>query len=370
MNYQPVNGDDFYFPLPDYDLPVFETEDQRFMIDTVVTGLEVPWASAFLPDGSVLITERPGRLRLVQNGELLDDPVAGMPDVRAGGQGGLLDVVLHPDYEDNGWIYITYSKAEGGISNTALIRARLEGNQLVDLEELFWAEPRVTGGRHFGSRIAFDNEGYLYVSIGDRGNRDRVQDLSNHLGTVIRLYDDGSVPEDNPFINDPNAKPEIYAYGLRNIQGMQRHPVTGEIWSHKHGPRGGDEINIIEGGLNYGWPEITHGVNYNGTPITPDTAQAGLEQPFLHWTPSIAPCGMDFVYGDKYPGWEGDLLVGTLRPQYLHRVKLDQNGELLDQEEMLDNLGRIRDIRLAPDGFIYIAVESGGTLIRLLPVNE
>jgi len=244
----------------------------------------------------------------------------------------------------------------------------LEENSLTDLEELFWGEPRTTRGQHYGSRITFDRDGYLYFSIGDRGDRDNAQDLSNHAGKVMRLHDDGRVPDDNPFINEPEAKPEIYALGLRNIQGMQLHPESGEIWTHKHGPRGGDEINIIRTGLNYGWPLITHGVNYNGSVITPDTARAGLEQPFLHWTPSIAPCGMDFVTGDRYPGWQGDLMVGTLRPQYLHRVKLD-NGELVSQEELLQGIGRIRDIRLAPDGYLYLAVETGGTIIRLLPAD-
>lgn len=364
----PSVSDDFYFSLPDYESEVLTSRDQSFRLDTVVTGLEVPWGMAFLPDGSVLITERPGRLRIVRDGNLLEEPVEGMPSVHASGQGGLMDVVLHPEYEENGWIYISYSKSGSGGANTAIIRARLDENRLTDTEELFWGEPRTTRGQHFGSRITFGRDGYLYFSIGDRGERDNAQNLSNHAGKVMRLHDDGHIPEDNPFIDEEGAKPEIYAYGLRNIQGMRLHPDTGEIWSHKHGPRGGDEINIIQGGLNYGWPLITHGVNYNGSVITPDTARAGLEQPFLHWTPSIAPCGMDFVAGDRYPGWQGDLMVGTLRPQYLHRVKLD-NSELVSQEELLQGIGRIRDVRLAPDGFLYLAVETGGSVVRLLPAD-
>ncbi|MEX1011016.1 MAG: PQQ-dependent sugar dehydrogenase [Balneolaceae bacterium] len=360
-------GEEFYFSLPDTDLEVQTSNAQDFRVQIVVSGLEVPWGVAFLPDGTVLITERPGRLRLVRNGELLPDPVGGVPEVFARGQGGLLDVAIHPDYEENGWIYLAYSKPGDGGGNTAVTRGKLEGNRFVDQEEIFWGEPRTGAGQHFGSRIVF-RDGYIYFSIGDRGSMQNGQDLSNHNATVIRLHDDGRVPEDNPFVDDPDAKPEIFAYGLRNIQGMTIHPGTGEIWSAMHGARGGDEINIIRSGLNYGWPSITHGVNYDGSPITPDTARAGMEQPFLHWTPSIAPNGIDFVWGDRYEGWRGDLMVATLRPQYLHRVNLDGN-RLVDQEELLQGFGRMRDVEMAPDGFLYVTVESGGRLIRLLPVH-
>lgn len=365
-----------YFAGPEYDLERISSDAQDFYVQTVLEGLSVPWGLAFLPDNRVLITERAGSIHIVENGRLREQPLGNVPEVHAHGQGGLLDIALHPEYEKNGWIYITYARPDGsGGSNTALSRMQLDGYAFTDVELLFSGEPASSRRHHFGSRIVFDDEGYVYFSIGDRGVMDSAQDLSSHTGVVIRLHDDGSVPSDNPFVDPVNLpegqteiRPEIYAYGSRNIQGMKLHPETREIWSHEHGPRGGDEINIIRAGRNYGWPEITHGINYNGSIITPHTAREGMEQPLLHWTPSIAPSGMAFVTGDRYPGWKNSLMVGTLAPRYLHRVALD--GErVVSQEELLPGIGRVRDVRLAPDGYLYVATENPGIIYRLIPAD-
>lgn len=365
-----------YFPEPDQNLERVSSDAQDFYVQTVLEGLNVPWSMAFLPDDRVLITERSGSIHIVENGELREEPLGNTPEVHAHGQGGMLDIALHPDYEDNGWVYITYSRPHpAGGANTALSRMRLDGYSFTDRELLFAGEPGYDTRHHFGSRIVFDDDGYVYFSIGDRGTMDSAQDLSTHTGVVIRLHDDGRVPSDNPFVDPANlpdgqsdARPEIYAYGSRNIQGMQLHPETREIWAHEHGARGGDEINIIRPGRNYGWPEITHGINYDGSIITPDTARDGMEQPLLHWTPSIAPSGMAFVTGDRYPGWTNSLMVGTLAPRYLHRVELD--GERVTaQEELLPDIGRVRDVRQAPDGYLYVATENPGIIYRLIPAE-
>lgn len=365
VSYQ--NGE-FYFPLPQESLQRISTRNQDVYLQQVVTELSVPWGMAFLPDGRVLVNERSGEIRVVENGLLRDEPLQGLPEIHAVGQGGLLDIALHPDYEDNGYIYITYNTLhDNGDFNTALARFRLEDAAITDYEQLFHGSEGFSSGLHFGSRIVFDDDGYVFFSIGDRGVMNSAQDLSTHTGAVFRLHDDGRIPQDNPYIDEPGAQPEIWAHGLRNIQGMKRHPQTGRLWAHEHGPRGGDEINIIEPGLNYGWPLITHGINYNGTIITPDTARAGLEQPHLHWTPSIAPSGMTFVTSERYPGWKDNtMLVGTLAPRYLHRVVLD--GErIIDQEELFKDIGRVRDVRSGPDGYIYVAVENPGIIYRLVP---
>jgi aldose sugar dehydrogenase len=372
----PPDVDARYFAMPEHNLERISSDQQDFYVQTVLEGLGVPWGMAFLPDDRVLITERSGAIHIVENGELREEPLDNTPEVHAHGQGGMLDIALHPDYENNGWIYITYSRPDGsGGSNTALKRMRLDGYAFTDAELLFAGEPATNRRHHFGSRIVFDDDGYVYFSIGDRGLMASAQDLSTHSGVVIRLHDDGRVPIDNPFVDPASlpegqteARPEIYAWGSRNIQGMQLHPETREIWSHEHGPRGGDEINIIRPGLNYGWPEITHGINYDGSIITPDTARDGMEQPLLHWTPSIAPSGMAFVTGDRYPGWKNSLMVGTLAPRYLHRVELD--GErVVVQEELLPGIGRVRDVRMAPDGYLYVAAENPGIIYRLIPAE-
>ncbi len=345
---------------------MIESDKVSMRIDTMATGLENPWGMAFLPDGRILIAERPGRLRVFASGELRDEPVSGLPDIWAHGQGGLLDVVLHPDYDENGWIYIAYAEPRNGGGNTSVSRGRINGNSFTDVELIFRGEPATGAGQHFGSRIVFDDDGYLFTTIGDRGVMDNAQTLENHNGKVIRLYDDGTVPDDNPFTGVEGAMPEIWSYGHRNIQGMALHPETRELWTHEHGPRGGDEINLIEKGLNYGWPEVTHGINYDGTTITEDTTRVGMEDPVLHWTPSIAPCGLAFVDSERYPEWHNNMLVGALAGQHIHRVVIE-NDEVVGTEYLLEDFARFRDIRVGPDGYIYVLTEAPGLFFRIIP---
>ncbi|MEX2657096.1 MAG: PQQ-dependent sugar dehydrogenase [Balneolales bacterium] len=358
-----------YFPMSTQNLELVTSNAQNFYVQTVVEGMNVPWGMAFLPDGRVLITERSGSIHIVENGELREEPLQNAPEAVDGGQGGMLDIVLHPDYDENGWIYVSYSRNVNGGRNTVLSRMRLDGYAFTDVEEIYVPAQGFSSGSHFGGRITFDDDRYVYMSIGDRGNRDLAQDLSVYNSMVLRLHDDGSVPSDNPFVNDEDALSEIYSYGHRNIQGMQLHPETRMVWSHEHGPRGGDEVNIVRPGRNYGWPEITYGINYDGSTITSDTARAGMEQPLLYWRPSIAPSGLAIVASDRYPGWSGNtLLAGALSPQYLHRVEL--NGEeVVTQEELLPGIGRIRDVRVAPDGYIYLSAEHPGIIYRLIPAE-
>jgi len=341
-----------------------------FRAVTLTEGLEYPWGLAFLPDGKMLVTERPGRLRLIgADGRLDPRPIAGVPAVAAVGQGGLLDVALHPEFARNGWVYLSYAAHGPGGYGTEVARARLEGHALRNLKVIFSMRPKTTTGHHFGSRLAFDRQGYLYITLGDRGEMDRAQRLDDHAGSVIRLHDDGRVPADNPFVAVPNALPEKFTLGNRNIQGAALHPVTGVLWAHEHGPQGGDEINIIRAGTNYGWPVITYGRNYgSGTPIGEGTHKAGMAQPLWQWTPSIAPSGMAFYTGDRFPAWRGNLFVGALRGQMLVRLELD--GERIVREERLveSTVGRIRDVRNGPDGFLYLLTDDGrGRLIRLEP---
>jgi len=337
-----------------------------FSAELFIDGLQIPWGMAFLPDGSLLITEKAGTLIHFKNGTKTN--ISNVPAVYSRGQGGFLDVVLHPDYGNNGWIYFTYASEEGEEKggHTALMRAKLKDNSLYDNELLYKAGPNTTKGLHFGSRIAFDNDGYLYFSIGERGARDvNPQDITKDGGKIYRLNDDGSIPQDNPFIGQDGAKTAAYSYGHRNPQGLVKHPETGEIWDHEHGPKGGDEINIIEKGANYGWPLITYGVNYSGTPITDKTEMEGMEQPIHYWVPSIAPSGMAFVTSNKYSGWNGSLLVGSLVFQYLERLTLDGN-KVVSREKLLDGMGRVRDVRQGPDGLIYVSIEGKG-IYKLVP---
>ncbi|MEX1267407.1 MAG: PQQ-dependent sugar dehydrogenase, partial [Balneolaceae bacterium] len=353
---------------PESEGEVHISEEIDFQVQTVVEGLEVPWGMAFLPDGSVLISERDGDLRIVRDGELQESPIDGVPEVWANGQGGLLDVALHPEYEDNGWIYISYSKPGDGGAHTAIIRGKLNDNSLTDIEELFAGEPPTDRGQHFGSRIVFDPDGYMYFSIGDRGQMDLAQDINSSNGKVYRLHDDGSIPDDNPFVGQ-DGKDEAFNYGHRNPQGMAVHPETGAVWTHEHGPRGGDEINIEQPGANYGWPVISYGINYDGSVLTDETEREGMEQPVHYWDPSIAPSGMAFISGDTYPAWEGNIMVGALSFQLLSRVVLD-GDEFVQEERLLEGIGRIRDVELAPDGYIYFSNESDGTIHRIIPVDS
>ncbi|MDY8137628.1 PQQ-dependent sugar dehydrogenase [Aquimarina sp. 2201CG5-10] len=345
---------------------LLEEDPKNYTTEIVVPDLQIPWGMAWLPDGSMLITEKSGELIHFKNGSKTS--INNVPEVYNRNQGGLLDIELHPDYEKNGWIYITYSSREGTEKggNTALIRAKLKDNQLIDIEKLYKGTPNTTRGHHFGSRIEFDKEGYLYFCIGDRGNRDvNPQDITKDGGKIYRLNDDGSIPEDNPFANKKGAKKAIFSYGHRNPQGMAINPINGSIWVHEHGPRGGDEINPIKKGVNYGWPIITYGINYSGTSITDITAKEGMQQPLYYWVPSIAPSGMDFVTSDKYPEWKNDLLVGSLKFQYLELLEIT-NNKVSRRQKLLDGIGRVRNVRQGPDGFVYVAVENKG-ILKVIP---
>ncbi len=349
---------------------VFNSEVQRFRAQTVTEGLEFPWGLAFLPDGRLLVSERPGGLRLVAaDGRLDPRPVEGLPPIAAVGQGGLLDVALHPDFVKNGLVYLSYAAEGAGGYGTEVLRGRLDGHALHDVQILFRMQPKTRTTHHFGSRLVFDRQGYLYITLGDRGEMARAQRLDDHAGSVIRLHDDGRVPDDNPFVGKPGAKPEKFTLGNRNMQGAALHPQTGELWAHEHGPQGGDEINIIRAGVNYGWPVITYGRNYvTGTKIGEGTAKPGMAQPLLYWTPSIAPSGMAFYTGERFPGWRGNLFVGALAGRMLVRLQLD--GErIVYQEHLLEGaLGRIRDVRQGPDGLLYLLIDSAqGRIVRLEP---
>ena len=350
---------------------VIESQVQRFEAVVLAEDLKNPWGLAFLPDGRMLITERPGRLRVFEDGKGLSKPVSGVPVVAARGQGGLLDIVLHPDYAANGWIYMSYAMPHDGGARTAVGRARLDGGALRDLETVFVAKNPGSGGVHFGSRLAFDADGKLYVSVGERGNANQAQNPKNHNGTVLRLNDDGSIPSDNPFVGRNDALASIFTYGHRNPQGMFRHPARGEIWVHEHGPQGGDEINRLVGGANYGWPVVTFGRSYAGFPIGEGASKDGMEPPLHHWTPSIAPSGMAFYDGDAFPRWRGNLFVGSLKFRYLARLVLDGTRVVSEERLIERDFGRVRDVRQGPDGMIYVLTdESDGQLIRLQPAGE
>jgi glucose/arabinose dehydrogenase len=351
---------------------VINSEKHSFRVVTLLTALENPWSVAFLPDGRMLVTERAGRLRLVGQDFRLDPkPIGGLPDVVSQGQGGLFDVVLHPEYAQNGWIYWSYNAPGAGGWGTALARGKLQGSRMNEVQVLFSMQPKTRSSQHFGGRIVFDKAGMLYLTLGDRGDKDRAQQLDVHAGSVIRLHDDGRVPADNPFAKRAGALPEKWTLGNRNMQGATLHPKTGELWTHEHGPQGGDEVNVMRSGLNYGWPVITYGVNYGfGTRIGEGQTKPGMVQPLHLWVPSIAPSGMAFVSGSRFPQWEGDLLVGALRDQMLVRLVLD--GEKVVREERLLKglVGRIRDVRMGPDGLVYLLTDDAeGALLRLEPVK-
>ena len=345
---------------------VIQTEDLSFRLDTLVSGLDIPWGVALLPNGDLIITERSGDFyRLTEARKL--QKIKGAPKVVAKGQGGLLDVEIHPNFEDNQYIYLSYSKPVGNEQTTAILRAKLQGNQLVEAKDIFVASPALPTRHHYGSRMEFDKDGFLFLTVGDRGRRDdNPQYLNNHCGKVHRIHDDGRIPADNPFLNEDKAMGTIYSFGHRNPQGLAIDPETGLIWENEHGPRGGDEINIVRPGLNYGWPIISYGINYNGTQFTDLTEKEGMQQPEYYWLPSIGVCGMAVVRGEKYPGWDGDLLSGSLRFQYLHRTKIE-NNKVVGQEILLKNIGRLRDVKMGWDGYIYITVEGSGQVLRLVP---
>ena len=349
----------------------YESAKHRFHLVKVMDGLEHPWALAFLPDGRMLVTERPGRLRIVAGGVLEPAPVAGVPRVWAEGQGGLLDVALHPDFADNGLIYLSYSSPdeEDDEAATAVARGRLAGGRLEDVEEIYVALPRDDNGRHFGSRLVFA-DGHLFVTAGDRGDSDRAQELDDPAGSIIRLHDDGRVPADNPFAGRAGVRPELYSVGHRNPQGMTLERATGRIYAIEHGPKGGDELNLIEPGVNYGWPVITYGKSYMGFSIGEGTHKEGMAQPVHYWVPSISPSGLMIYDADRFPAWRGSFFAGALSSELLVRLEVS-GGRVAVEERMLEDLEeRIRDVRQGPDGLIYLLTDHPeGMLLRLEPAD-
>ncbi len=361
-----------------------QSEKESFFVELFTTGLVNPWGMVKLPDGRFLVTELVGRLRIVEpTGELLPSPVAGVPEVWARGQGGLLDIELHPEYATNGWIYFAWSKPIGEGALTAVGRARLREDALVDFETVFDppASEATNNGVHFGTRLEFDAQNHLHFAIGDRGGptnpTNSAQFLNNVKGKSHRIADNGTIPSDNPFVNRPQAVASIWTYGNRNIQGMRFRPGTNELWATEHGPRGGDELNLLSKGVNYGWPVVTNGINYNGTPITKHRSQPNMQNPVIDWTPSIGICGIDFYTGKKFPRWNGDLFVTALAARKLIRVDFE-NGKPVGQEDLLDRedntgragRGRLRDVRCFDDGYIYIVYDAPGQIVRLVPTTE
>jgi glucose/arabinose dehydrogenase len=346
------------------------SEKAAFRLETVVEGVTAPWGIDFLPDGRILVTEKSGRLRLVEKGQLLPEPVSGIPAVWSEGQGGLLDVGVHPDYARNGWIYLSLSDpGPDGSAMTKVIRGKLKGSALVDQQEIFKAPIALykKANVHFGSRFVFDGKGHVFFGIGERGTGEDAQDLTRPNGKIHRVNEDGSIPKDNPFVAQADAIKSIYCYGNRNPQGLTLNKDTGEVWELEHGPRGGDELNIIRAGKNYGWPIITYGMNYNGTPWGDAiTAKEGMEQPINYWTPSLAVSSLAFYRGDKFPQWKGQILIGSLAFQELRRLELT-GAKVTHQEVLFKDVGRIRDMIVGPDGYVYIAFNQPDRIARLVP---
>ena len=329
-------------------------------------GLSNPWGMVWLGDGRMLVTERSGEILVFKNDKFTGQKLTGVPAVFAKGQGGLMDIKLHPDYKKNGWIYISFSKPVGDLASTAVVRFKLKGNQIVEKEDIFEAKPALKADFHFGSRIIFDKDKYLFVSVGERGTQPKVQKLDNDHGKIHRLLADGKIPTDNPFVGQAGAHGSIWTYGHRNPQGMVYDAVNNRIWEDEHGPKGGDELNLIEKGKNYGWPKTSYGINYDGTILTPDKQLPGIEDPKHYWVPSIGPCGMTIVTSDKYPGWKGNLLIGALAFTHLNRVTLDGTA-YKSEDRMLQGKGRFRYVAESPDGYIYAVTEGPGTLLKLIP---
>lgn len=346
-----------------------KTKYYKLQLEELATGLNHPWSLAFLPDGHMLVTERPGRLLIISSDGQEITEITGLPPISASGQGGLLDVVPHPQFSQNQLIYFSYSAPGDGGIGTEVARAQLIDGRLRQIKRIFQLRPKSSTGRHFGSRLVFNREGLLYITLGDRGEKNRAQRLDDHAGSVIRLNDDGSIPVDNPFFGQTGHQPEIYSYGHRNMQGAALHPETGFLWTQEHGPQGGDEVNVIRPGTNYGWPVITYGVNYgSGTKIGEGTHKAGMAQPIHTWVPSIAPSGMLFYTGDKFPQWRGNLFVGALKDQMLVRLELDGEKVVAEERMLKKALGRIRDVRQGPEGYIYLLTDhDNGKLVRLKP---
>jgi aldose sugar dehydrogenase len=351
---------------------VFSSEGMTVSLDTIATGFDSPWGFAQLPNRDYLISDRSGTLYHVDQ-KRNKTAIKGTPEVMAKGQGGLLDIALHPQFEQNGWVYLSYSKfkKEGGLTltSTGIVRGKIKNNQWVESQDIFESLPYTKTFHHYGSRIAFDKKGFLFFSVGERGmEKDFPQFTDNDNGKIHRLHDDGTVPKDNPFVGKDPAKfhQSIFSYGQRNPQGLTLNPSTGAIWETEHGPRGGDEINIIQSGRNYGWPVISYGINYDGKPITNISKKEGMEQPISYFIPSIAPSGLTFVNSDKYPAWKGNLMIGSLRFNYLNRCVIKDN-KVVSQEKVLVNLGRMRNVKLGADGYLYVGTENPGMVFRLMP---
>lgn len=359
-------------PFPD-SAQEFELSGTRYRVAPVVGGLVNPWSLTFLPNGDMLVTEKPGRLRVVRNGKLEPQPVSGVPEVWATGQGGLLEVLPHPGFAQNQFLYLTYSKPCDKGATTALYRARFDGKALIDGRDLFVADNCNTGNPHFGSKLAFGRDGLLYMTIGDRGDRARAQNTASHGGKILRLKDDGTVPADNPFAGKAGHKPEIFSYGHRNAQGLAFQPGTDVLWSSEHGPQGGDELNIVQAGRNYGWPVAAYGREYapGGELVSPHPWKEGIEEPELIWAPSIGMSGLIFYTGDAFPQWKGHMFAGALSGMALHRIAFNEKGGLLGREALMTQSRlRVRDVRQGPDGNIYLAIDANpGGIVRVEPAQ-
>jgi glucose/arabinose dehydrogenase len=337
-----------------------------FTVAKLYENLNNPWGMAWLPDGRLLVTERAGQILVFKDDKFTGEKLSGVPEVFAQGQGGLLDIQLHPDYAQNGWIYISYSKPVAGGATTALTRFKLQGNEVTEKQDIFEAKPALAADYHFGSRIVFDKNKFLYLSVGERGTQPKVLLLDNDHGKVHRMHDDGRAPKDNPFVNQKGARPTIWTLGHRNPQGMVYDAASDRIWAVEHGPKGGDELNLIQKGKNYGWPKTSYGINYDGTILTKNKELPGIEKPVRYWVPSIGPCGMALVTSKRYPNWQGNLLVGALAFQHVARVQL--NGAKYNTEEkLMQNLGRFRHVAQSPDGYLYAVTEGPGQLVKLMP---
>lgn len=351
----------------------FTSQLHNFRMETVIEdgNLKEPWAIDWVSPTHALITEKSGRLRTMIDGKLSPTPVEGTPPTRSHGQGGMMEVAVDPEYASNGWIYLGHAHPGQSGIQTRIVRGKIKDNKWVEEQVLFQAKPEhySNAGVHFGCRIVFDKKGQLFFSIGDRGNQNQAQDLTRPNGKVHRINRDGTIPTDNPFVNTANAYPSIYSYGNRNPQGLAIDPVSGELWATEHGPMGGDELNWIRAGKNYGWPVITYGKNYNGTIISNLTEKEGMEQPATQWTPSLAVCGLDFYRGDAFPKWKNQLLVGALAFQEVRRVEVTEDGKMIDQEVILKNQGRVRDVGVGPDGFIYVVLNGPDRVVRLVPTT-
>jgi len=346
-----------------------DTGKVSFTVERLYDSLQNPWGMAWLPDGRLLVTEKAGEILVFRDGKFTGEKLSGVPQVMSEGQGGLLDIKLHPDYAQNNWIYISYSKPVKGGSSTAITRFKLDGNKVTAREDLFEAKPVLPADFHFGSRIIFDKDKFMFFSVGERGTMEKVWNLDNDHGKIHRLKDDGTVPDDNPFVKQAGAKASIWSYGHRNPQGLVYDKENNRIWGIEHGPKGGDELNLVEKGKNYGWPKTSYGINYDGTILTKDKEMAGVTNPVHYWVPSIGPCGATLVTSDKYPAWKGNILVGALALRHIARVQL--NGTNYQSEEkLLQDTARFRNVAEGPDGFIYAITEGPGLLIRLNPENK